>query len=436
MDTIYTMFAQTPITVLTAGRTGGAIPWIVFAFSMGVVLVSFVSVFFPSLILVSGTVSIPGIDPVTPDPYETGPWAAGVATSCIMIFGLLYMHRSGRLPGAVTTALRRLFAFEMSKRTALAVLSVLVLVYAAGTASELGTVEQYEDYTGVKQRVDSWSIQQAAGSFEPHVRYFLLHSSMTLFGNYKVVPFLASIALLLMTYLLAREITGKRFAGIVSVILLMQSSAFLTYDTTVSYTNFWILFYVISLYMASRFWPLSAASYLASLPAKALTAAFLPMSVYFILRCPIPRRQRIATAGITAGMIAVIGSAAAAGLDPTSGGEAGLEEFNQKEFWAGFTSFAYQLRFDGILMLFCIPLIVGLFIASRNGIRHAESMMVLIAGMLIIAPLLTGLTNQTNQPYRFVPLVVFFAVGVGVLLSRLGGDLPGRENTPRDRAES
>jgi hypothetical protein len=32
--------------------------------------------------------------------------------------------------------------------------------------------------------------------------------------------------------------------------------------------------------------------------------------------------------------------------------------------------------------------------------------------------MLTGFTNQTNQPYRFMPLVVFFAIGVGVLLSK------------------
>jgi len=44
--------------------------------------------------------------------------------------------------------------------------------------------------------------------------------------------------------------------------------------------------------------------------------------------------------------------------------------------------------------------------------------MVLISGILLIAPILTGFTNQTNQPYRFVPLVVFFAIGVGVLLSK------------------
>ena len=68
--------------------------------------------------------------------------------------------------------------------------------------------------------------------------------------------------------------------------------------------------------------------------------------------------------------------------------------------------------------LLLIFLIVGLFIASRNRIQHADSMMVFIGGILFIAPLVTGFTELTNQPYRFVPLIVFFAIGVGVLLSK------------------
>jgi len=56
--------------------------------------------------------------------------------------------------------------------------------------------------------------------------------------------------------------------------------------------------------------------------------------------------------------------------------------------------------------------------SRRSGIKHGESIMVLISGMLLMTPILTAFTNQTNQPYRFVPLVVFFAVGVGVLLSK------------------
>jgi len=139
------------------------------------------------------------------------------------------------------------------------------------------------------------------------------------------------------------------------------------------------------------------------------------MSLYFILRSNISRKQKMITAGITAGIILAGGAASIGGFSTTQGTE---EEFNAKEFWMGFTSFSYQLRFDGLVMLFMIPLMVGLFLVSRSGIKHGESMMVFISGMLLIAPILTGFTNQTNQPYRFVPLVVFFAIGVGVLLSK------------------
>ncbi len=139
------------------------------------------------------------------------------------------------------------------------------------------------------------------------------------------------------------------------------------------------------------------------------------MSIYFILRSNISRKQKMITAGITAGIIFAGGAASIAGFSATQGTE---EEFDAKDFWMGFTSFSYQLRFDGLVMLFMIPLMVGLFLVSRSGINHGESIMVFISGMLLIAPILTGFTNQTNQPYRFVPLVVFFAIGVGVLLSK------------------
>ena len=92
------------------------------------------------------------------------------------------------------------------------------------------------------------------------------------------------------------------------------------------------------------------------------------------------------------------------------------EKFDVKEFQTGFTSFAFQLRSDGLIILFMIPLMVGLFIVSKKGVKHGESMMVFIAGMLLITPIITGFTSQTNQPYRFVPLVVFFAIALHMMI--------------------
>jgi len=399
----------------TKEKNNQIIPWIVFLFSVSIVLISFTSVMFPALILTSDTLKIPGMDPVTPEPYETGVWSSGVVITSIVTFCLVFLYFRNKLPDFLSSLFSKIFTFEISKKSAFIVLLVLLIIYISASSAELSSQEIFEDYTGVNNRVDNWSPDQMLNSFEPHVRYFFLKSSTVLFGNDRVIPLLASASLLIVTYFFTKTITQKRFAGIVSVVIIMQSNVFLIYDTTVSYTNFWILFYLLSLYLVYRFWPLSPVSYLLSIPSKALTAAFLPMSIYFILRSNISRKQKIITAGITTGIILMGGAASIGDFSTTP--ETG-EEFYVKEFWMGFTSFSYQLRFDGLIMLFMIPLMVGLFLVSRSGIKHGESIMVFISGMLLIAPLLTGFTNQTNQPYRFVPLVVFFAIGVGVLLSK------------------
>jgi len=389
------------------------IPLTVFLFSISIVLISFVSVIFPALILASSTVTIPGIAPVTPDPFETGVWSGGVVISSIILFGLALLHHKKKIP-SLSKLFEKIFNFEISKKTALIAMIVLLGIYVASSVNELSAEEKFEDYIGVKNRVDIWDISQVSNVSEPHVNYFFLKSSMILFGNYKIIPFLASISLLLVTYFLTKKIAQKRFAAIIAVIILLQSNLFLTYDTSVAYSNFWILFYLLSLYLAYRFWPLSPISYLVSIPAKALTAAFLPMSIYFVLRSDISKKRKIIVASFTTVIIVIVGIAATS----VSLGEAKQESFDAKELQMGFTSFSYQLRSDGLVILFMIPLVSGLFILSKRGIKHAESIMVLISGILLITPILTGFTNQTNQPYRFVPLVVFFAVGVGVLLSK------------------
>jgi len=64
-----------------------------------------------------------------------------------------------------------------------------------------------------------------------------------------------------------------------------------------------------------------------------------------------------------------------------------------------------------------LPLIVGLFFTSRHGFREADSITFLILGMLLSALLIPAF-GMATQPYRFIPLIVFFAMGVGILLSK------------------
>jgi len=392
------------------------ISWIVFFFSIVIVIISLTPVVFPSLIIANfaqvNDLERFGISGLEINPYQPGPLSGALFVTSGIIFALAFLHFKKRLPQFISKAFQFIFDFEVSKKIALISLIVILAIYVAATANELGTEENWEDYVGVKQRLEKWSPDQIARSFEPHVNYFFISSSMILFGNYAVIPFLTSIALVIMTYFFTKQITQKRFAGLVAAVILLQSNVFLTFDTSVAYSNFWALFYLLSLYFMYRIWPLSPISYLVSIPAKALTVTFLPMSIYFLLRCSISRKKKMIIAGSMIGII-IAGVAASSGTDITGN----QEKFLSEEFWIGFASFATQMRFDGLVILFMIPLVVGLFFASTKN-RHAESMMVMIGGMLLIAPFLTGFSDQTNQPYRFVPLVTFFAVGVGILLSR------------------
>ena len=87
-----------------------------------------------------------------------------------------------------------------------------------------------------------------APEFGSYLHIMLGTISIEVFGNVKVIPFIASIALLVLTYFTTVKITSKRFAGLVATVIVLQSGVFLMYDTGITYPNFWILFYLLSLY--------------------------------------------------------------------------------------------------------------------------------------------------------------------------------------------
>jgi len=300
------------------------ISWVVFFFAMSMVILSLIPVVFPSLIVANFTqvndLERFDISGKQIEPYEAGPLAGALFVTSGIVFGLAILHFKNKLPQSISKGFQFIFDFEVSKKVAIISMVVILAIYVAASANELAEEEQWEDYIGVKKRLETWSPDQITNSFEPHINYFLISSSMILFGNFAVIPFLASIALVIMVYFFTKQITNKRFAGIVAAIILLQSNVFLTFDTSVAYTNFWILFYLLSLYFMYKAWPLSPISYIASIPSKALTVTFLPMSIYFLLRCPISRKKKIIIAGIIIGIV-IIGAAASSGTNLT--GESG-----------------------------------------------------------------------------------------------------------------
>jgi len=394
--------------------TSKAISWAVFVATFEIVLITLISVVFPALIV--RTVS--PIAEVDIDPWEPGIWAFPLVMTNLIMLGIGIAYFTKKLPSKITKSIHFILNFEVSKKTAMFVIVAALGLYIGASIQELDEEEQWSDFAAVKEKVDSYSPEQVLQGFDIHVRWFLLWSSVTVFDNIRVVPLMASVSLLIVTYLITLEISKKRFAGLVALIILLQSQVFRAYDTTATYENFWTVLYILSLYLILKFWQASAFSFILSIVSKGLTALFLPMTFFFIYRAEIPRKHKIYSA-ISYSVIVVAGILAMTlfGLSFEGTGLVTVD-FADLYFWQGFTSMAYQLRYDVIVLFFLLPLIVGLFFAARRGILQAESIMVLISGLLLISALLTGFTEVTSQPYRYVPLVVFFAMGVGTILSK------------------
>lgn len=401
------------------GQKSNAVSWAVFLISVEITFISLIPIIFPALI--TRTISPISISPV--DKFELGFWAIPLILTSIIILGISILYLKNKLPSPITKSFKFIYNFEVSKKVSILVILVLLSIYIAGTVEELKVEEAFGDYTAVKEQVLSWNIDEIYKGFDFHLRFFLLGSSLNLFENIRVIPFIASISLLILTYLITLEMSKKRFSGLVAMTILLQSPIFLKYDTTATYENFWTLFYLLSLYLIYKSGPISPILYVLSIFSKPITAIFFPMTFFFIYRANILRKKKIRVALLYS--VIIIGAAIAVvgfniNIATTD------VEFVERFFWDGYVSMSFQIRSDVLVILFILPVVIGLFVASRKGILQAESVLVLIVGMLFSAPMVTGFTDITNQPYRFIPLVVFFAMGVGMLLSK-------RENqiTPR-----
>lgn len=385
-------------------------PLVIFLATLVAILLVLTSLIFPVLLTrsTSGIQDFSGINP-----YETGVWTYPLLVADVIFFGACALYFTNRLPKKITNSIKFIFSFEVSAQVAFLAVTTLVGLYIVLTISQLFTVEVWEDYPHVIEGIGTWNIASISHGYNVHLKYFLDTVSKYFFGIYKVAPFLESIALLVLTYFTTTEITNKRFSGIVSMSVLFQSNLFLTYSTSVSYDNSWILLYLLSLYAINKKWPVSPISFILSLFSKVLTAVFIPLTFFFTYRTEMPRKKKlfVVLSYLAITIIGLVITLHGTGIVNVTG-------FKYYDFWLAYNAISYQLRYDGFILLFLLPLSVGLFLASRKGIYHSDSIMLLILGMIITQPILAAVTDQHAEPYRLMPLVVFFAIGVGTTISK------------------
>ncbi|NWJ43069.1 hypothetical protein HX837_02475 [Marine Group I thaumarchaeote] len=390
----------------------------VFFCTLVVVLLTLTPVIFPALYSSSF-----GMFTENLNPFELGYQSTFLIVSNVVILGFGIAYYKKKIPLLVHDVVDKIRTFEISKRVTIIALAVILGVYIGLSAPELSLDEgaDWADYDAVLlPALEIWPFGQADDIYvqeqnDRYVRMFLLDVSLDIFQNIKLIPFIASIVVVVFTYLVTVQFCQKRFAGIIAVIVLLQSYTFLKFDTVAVYENFWVLFFLISLYVIEKKWFLSPVFYILAFYTKAYVAPFFLMTLFTTYRSQISRRTKVAI--LISYVVTVSAAIALVFLGDTIYPD--IIEVNYSKFILGFQVIIAQLRFDLFFIMLLLPVTVGLMFLSKNKLKHADSILILIFGTIIASPILVAFTYHYEiLPYRFIPLLVFFSIGVGMFFSK------------------
>ena len=404
---------------MSESKSSRFITYSVFLFTLGIIGISIVSISFPALIITSTydyTLDI--------DPFEASPWLIPIITSTVISLTIGFLYLKKKLPAKIHSIIDFILDFEISKKIAIILGVVILSIYIGLSMPELLIDEstQWSDYTVLATALDIWPSTDSLSVYikeqnTRYVRMVLLDFSEQSLQNIKILPFVASILTVTFTGLIAIQLSKKRLAGIIAMIVLLQSVTFTDFDTVAVYENFWVLFYLISIYSINKkWWHASPITFLLSVFTKAFTATYFWMNFFFIYRANIPTKIKLMLFGSYIVAISIMYWIFENGRSIIYDD---IIRYDFDAFLDGFTGWGNSMQLDPFVVLFILPLIVGLFIKSLKGLKQADSILIILAGSILSGPLISLITDfYFILPYRFIPFVIFVAIGIGLIFSK------------------
>lgn len=310
--------------------------------------------------------------------------------------------------------------FDLSKDWTFVFMVAIIGIYIGVSFNELWFDEcegvgNCFDFDRRMSRLHVWDIDWVENDFRHSLHFLLLESSYQLFQNYKVLVLASSVLLLVVTYLLTVNLAGKRLAGIMAVIVVLQSSVFYNYDTSVTYPSFWALLFITSIYLSTtKGWYLSVVPYIFSVPAKAITILFLPAILVFEF---FYNRKVFYIFSV----LTVVGTVLIFSIKtfsvPALGGLVVIQDLHLRKFAGGFVSWMWQGFADDQSTLLILVVAGFLLLFNRKKIKNSKPVLFLVLGMILTSPILTGMSTYSIWPYRMLPLVVLIGVMAGMVVS-------------------
>lgn len=383
----------------------------VFIFSISIIAFSLISVVFPALVVRSTS----GASFSNIDPFELGLFAVPFIVSNSLFFITFILYQKNKLL-PINRILDFLKEFDINKSKSLLILLAILSVYVGFSYGELFEAENIPDRSNVIAQLETWHTGEKLVDkiSHLHTNLFFLTASEFIFHNMRVIPFLFSVLLLILTYFFTNKLTSKNYTGLVSVVIVIQSFIFREFDSVITYSNFWVFFYVLSLFLVYRAWPLSSLAFIASFFAKSITIAYVPFSLFYILSNTQKKKILIIMPYI---LILVAASLFFLVIAPQSPLQNENFIFHPPKFFSGFTTIPYQLRYDLFIMMALLPVSFLLYKKSRQGHKQADFIQLVISGVFLTGSIMVGILDYQLNPYRLQPMIVFFAIGVGLLFS-------------------
>ena len=171
---------------------------------------------------------------------------------------------------------------------------------------------------------------------------------------------------------------------------------------------------MISIYVIKKQWILSPVFYILSFFTKAFVAPYFVMTLFFGIQSSIPKRTKflLLVSYVAIIIISIIIIFSGDTIYPS------IIQIDPSKFFIGLATFGPLLRYDFFMILSILPVVVGLTILAKHK-QQIDSILFLILGTLIAGPVLIIFTNFYEiLPYRYIPLIVFFAVGIGMFFSK------------------
>ena len=393
-----------------------SITYAVFLFSIGIIGISVISVIFPALII-SQTYEFP----LDLNPFEISPWALPILSTAISLFVFGFLHYKKKLPSSLSNGINFILNFEISRKISIILGLSILVIYIGFSIPELfiDEAEQWPDFLVLEEALNIWPSTDHLSVYVKeqntrYVRMILLDFSQEFFQNIKLLPFVASIFTIVLTALITIQISKKRLAGIIAMLVLLSSVTFTDFDTIAVYENFWVLFYMISLYAIKKKWILSPLFYILSVFTKAYVAPFFIMTLYSVYRTTIEKKNKYLLFISYIGIIIIALSIIIAGQTLYTD----IFELNFSKFFLGFADTAMQFRGDLFFIVMLLPMTIGLYMLCKNN-PNADIIHSLIAGTIIFGPILVMSTFFYEiLSYRYVPTLVFFSIGIGMFFAK------------------